>query len=135
MEYLTTETIIWLHEEVINVNELQGIATHKSIDAIVDRVINRINYGLINDVFDLAACYAVYIAVGYAFNDANKRTAFASMNTVLAINDIYLSYETEEAGNMIINAVLGNIDEQDISKWLRKKYNNAEINTKIINNT
>jgi len=88
MDKLTVEAIRLIHDNVINPNELQGQAPDKSIEAIIDRVINRINYGLIIDIFDIAACYASYIAQGHAFNDANKRTAFATMDTILAINKV-----------------------------------------------
>ena len=123
MQKLTFEAIILIHDNVIKPNELQGQAPHKSIEAITGRVINRINYALINDIFDLSACYASYIAQGHVFNDANKRTVFASMDTVLAINGILLEYDTEEAGNMIIKIVLNQIDEKYIAEWLRKLNN------------
>src|SRR5687767_1092298 len=123
MEYLTAEHIKAIHDDVINDNELQGEAPQKSIEAIIDRIVNRMNYGLINDIFDLAACYGAYIAIGHAFNDANKRTAFAAMNIILARTNVTLSYntyETEEAGDMIIKIVLKYIDEKDLANWLRK---------------
>jgi len=40
---------------------------------------------MIKDVYELAACYATYIAIGYTFNDANKRTAFAAMDICLTL--------------------------------------------------
>jgi death-on-curing family protein len=36
---------------------------------------NRILYAELDDIFDIAAMYAVAIARGHVFNDANKRTA------------------------------------------------------------
>lgn len=123
MQYLTAKQVVAIHNQVINPHELQGEASHKSIEAVVARVENRLTYGLIADVFDLAACYAACIAVGHAFNDANKRTAFAAMDTVLALNNIDLSYEIQEAGNMICQLVLGRVDECDLAEWLRGVYN------------
>ncbi|MBT5827045.1 MAG: type II toxin-antitoxin system death-on-curing family toxin [Gammaproteobacteria bacterium] len=119
MKYLSSSQIIALHEQVISPNELQGMAGDKSIDAIISRINNRITYGLIEDVFELAACYACYISVGHAFNDANKRTAFSAMDICLAINGIELEFEPVEAGNIIIKAAQNIIDENELAQWLR----------------
>ncbi len=118
MKYLTAQQITRIHDSVIHPHELQGEAPDKSIIAAIGRVENRLAYGLINDVFALAACYV--IAVAHAFNDANKRTAFAAMDTVLALNGVELTFPSEvEAGDMIRKIVLGEIDEGDLADWLR----------------
>jgi death-on-curing protein len=57
--------------------------------------------------------------VGHAFHDANKRTAFACMDTCLALNGIELRYETLEAGDLIIRAAQGIVDEMELATWLR----------------
>ena len=82
MRLLSAVDIIYIHDTVIHPHELQGQAPDKSVEAVITRVLNRFEYGLIPDVFALAACYAAFIAVAHAFNDANKRTAFATMDTV-----------------------------------------------------
>lgn len=119
MIFLSVEEVIEIHEAVIEPNELQGMAANKSIHAIIARIDNRISYGLIRDEFELAACYACYIAVGHAFHDANKRTAFAAMDTCLALNDITLSYEAKDIGDTIIKAAQGIVDEMELAEWLR----------------
>ncbi|WP_218943450.1 type II toxin-antitoxin system death-on-curing family toxin [Exilibacterium tricleocarpae] len=119
MRYLTAADVIDIHEEVINPHELQGLAKDKSIEAVVARIENRICYGMVADVFELAACYGTYIAVGHVFNDANKRTAFASMDTCLYLNNIELTYETIEAGDMIRRVAQGRLEESALANWLR----------------
>ena len=119
MKFLTAQTVVVIHDSVISPNELPGVAPHRSIEAVIARVENRMAYGLIGDVFDLAACYAAYIAVAHAFNDANKRTAFAAMDTLLALNGIELSYNAKEAGDMAVKVALGQADEADLAEWLR----------------
>ena len=120
MKLLSAEHVIHIHQTVIKANELQGQAPDKSIEAVIERVLNRLHYGQIADVFELAACYATFIAVAHAFNDANKRTAFATMDTLLALNDIELDYgNTAQAGDKIVQIVLGKITEQDLATWLR----------------
>lgn len=118
--FLSPEQVISIHEQVIHPNELQGQARDKSIEAIITRIDNRITYGMIQDVFELAACYACYIAVGHAFHDANKRTAFAAMDVCLVLNGIELGYNTEETGEIIIRAARGIVDEKELADWLRR---------------
>ena len=120
MQTLSSADVIAIHDSIIGDHELQGIAQHKSIDAILARVNTRMAYGMINDIYELAACYACYIAVGHAFNDANKRTAFACMHTCFILNGIKLPFDQKIAGDMMIRAAQKQLDETDIAQWLRE---------------
>lgn len=108
-----------MHEQVVGPDELQGIALNKSIESVLARVENRVAYEMIEDVFELAACYACCIAVGHAFNDGNKRTAFKAMDTCLTVNGIELDFDTVEAGEMMIKVAQGIVDEKELAEWLR----------------
>lgn len=119
MKYLSAADVFYIHEQVIAPNELQGVASNKSIEAIIARIDNRIAFGMIADEFELAACYACYIAVGHAFNEANKRTAFATMDVCLVINGIQLDINTSDAGDMMVKAAQSIVDEQELAAWLR----------------
>lgn len=121
MKFLTVQLIIQIHEKVIESHELQGFAGNKSIESVISRINNRITFGLIEDVFALAACYASFISVGNLFNDANKRTAFMAMDICLLLNGIKLTYETEIVGQLIVKLSQGEIDEMDLAKWLRNQ--------------
>ena len=68
---------------------------------------------------ELAAIYAVIIAVGHVFNDANKRTAFMAMDTCLRRNDVVLEYDMETMGHMIVEVVQGLVDETELARYLR----------------
>ena len=113
--------MIEIHDLVIGENELQGMAGDKSLDALLARIENRMSFGMINDEFDLAACYACFLAVGHVFNDANKRTAFACMDICLSLNDVELNYDNIEVGDLIISAARGIVDEVELGAWLRTK--------------
>ncbi len=113
--------MVEIHDLVISKNELQGMAGNKSLDAVLARIENRMSFGMINDVFDLAACYACFLAVGHVFNDANKRTAFACMDVCLSLNEVELNYEPEEVGSLIIQAAQSVVDEMELSTWLRSQ--------------
>ncbi len=113
--------MIEIHDLVIGENELQGMAGDKSLDALLAQIENRMSFGMINDEFDLAACYACFLAVGHVFNDANKRTAFACMDVCLSLNDIKLNYDHREVGDLIISATRRIVDEIELGTWLRAK--------------
>ncbi|MBV1883128.1 MAG: type II toxin-antitoxin system death-on-curing family toxin [Pseudomonadales bacterium] len=113
MFFLKVDDVIQIHDDVIRSDELQGLAGGKSIEAVIGRIDNRISYGLIADVFELAACYV--------FNDANKRTAFVAMDICHALNGLELEYETIEAGDKIRKVAQNSIDEVELAEWLRSK--------------
>ena len=108
-----------IHDEVLNPGELPGRAADRPLESALARVENRLAYGLIADVFDLAAAYAVAIARGHCFHDGNKRTAFRTMQTCL---DLYGFVEPEgidSTGDIIIRVARGDMDEGDLADWLR----------------
>jgi death-on-curing protein len=110
-----------IHEQIIAANELQGRSSGKSLDSTVARVHNRLAYGLIEDVFDLAAAYAAAISQGHCFLDANKRTAFQVMDIVLDLNGVQLEWHTEDIGDRIIELAQSRLEEVDFADWLRTR--------------
>ncbi len=118
---LSAELVEAIHDNVLNPGELQGMAGDKSLDGALARVDNRLIYGMVTDVFDLAAAYGVAVATGHVFNDANKRTAYRSLLACLDLNGITLSHDTVEAGDIIREVAQGRMDEDDLAAWLRKK--------------
>lgn len=120
-QLLTPELVEALHDAILNPGELPGRARDKSLEAALARVDNRLAYGMINDVFDLAAAYAVAVARGHCFNDGNKRTAHQSMDTCLDLNGIQIDWNTIEVGQTIIRCAQGLMEDGDLADWLRVK--------------
>jgi death-on-curing protein len=118
---LSADTVIAIHDAVLNPSQIPGLAKDKSLDGALGRVDNRLVYGMINDVFDLAAAYATAISRRHCFNDGNKRTAHQSMDVCLDLRGIEITWDTEEAGNQIIALAQGVIHEDDLAEWLRVK--------------
>lgn len=116
---LSEAEVIHIHDLVLNDGELTGLAKDKSLAVALSRVDFRLSYGLINDAYDLAAAYAVVIATGHTFNDANKRTAYGAMDLCLFLNGIELNVDKETVGKLIIRVAQGQIDEMELAKWLR----------------
>ena len=119
MQLLSPELVEAIHDAILNPGEIAGRARDKSLEAALARVDNRLAYGMIADVFDLAAAYAMAIARGHCFNDGNKRTAYRTMHVCLDMNGITVPWETEEIGQIIIRCARGLMVDGDLADWLR----------------
>ena len=117
---LSIDHIIAIHDEVLEPNELQGMAGDKSLEGALSRVDNRVKYGLIEDIYSLAASYATAISQAHCFNDGNKRTAFQVMDLILALNGIHAIWDVEEVGQKIVLLSQSKLDETDLAQWLRR---------------
>ena len=118
---LTEDLVEAIHDRVLNPGELPGRVRDKSLDGALARVENRMAYGMIEDVFDLAAMYAVAIATGHCFNDGNKRTAYQALVACLQLNGVALVFPPEEVGPMIVAVAQGLVDEAGLAGWLRAR--------------
>ena len=118
---LTAELVEAIHDEVLNPGELPGLALDKSLESALARIDNRLAYGLVGDVYDLAALYAMAIAQGHCFNDANKRTAHQCMDAVLDLNGVQIPWAVDEVGPKIIALAQGQIDDGTLADWLRDR--------------
>ena len=117
---LTGEHVIAIHDEVLEPNELQGMAGDKSLEGALSRVDNRLKYGLIEDIYSLAASYATAISQAHCFNDGNKRTAFQVMDIILDLNGVNTIWDVEEVGQKIVLLSQSKLDEADLAQWLRR---------------
>ena len=117
---LSVNHIIAIHDEVLEPNELQGMAGDKSLEGALSRVENRLNYGLIEDIYSLAASYAAAVSQAHCFNDGNKRAAFQVMDLILDLNGINAIWDVEEVGQKIVLLSQSKLDETDLAQWLRR---------------
>lgn len=125
MKRLNVELVELIHSEVLYDGEMPGRAIDKSLEGALARVETRLAYGFIDDVYALAACYAAVISQGHCFNDANKRTGFVAMDTVLHINGVEILWNTEDVGNKIIALAQSHHDEGLFAEWLRRLHTSS----------
>lgn len=118
---LNVEQVHHIHDHIIGKHELQGLAKDKSLDAVLERAHNRLQYGFIGDVFDLASCYATFIAKGHCFNDANKRTAAAALYFILESNGTHIEFTDLSLGRLIVDVATDQITEVELAAWLRSQ--------------
>ena len=118
---LTIDDVVAIHDYVLDDHELQGLAAGKFLDGALGRVENRLDYGLITDVFDLGASYAAAISRAHCFNDGNKRTAFQVMDVVLDLNGVQMAWDTEVIGQKMVLLAQSKLDDAGFADWLRQQ--------------
>lgn len=118
---IDVENVILIHDAVIGDKELQGLAKDKSLEATLGRVHNRLQYGFISDVFDLAACYAAFLTKAHCFNDANKRTAASVLFFILNANKVEIEFPGFDLGDWIIDIASDKKSEIELAQWLRSQ--------------
>ena len=124
---LTVDDVIAVHDYVLSDHESQGLAGGKYLDGALNRVENRLNYGLIEDVFDLGAAYAAAISQAHCFNDGNKRTAFQVMDVVLDLNGVQMAWDTEVIGQKIVLLAQSKLDDATFADWLRDEASRSAV--------
>ena len=117
---LSVDHIIAIHDEVLELHELQGMARDKSLEGALSKVDNRLKYGLMEDIYSLAASYAVAVSQAHCFNDGNKRTAFQVMDLILDLNAINAIWGAEAVRQRIVLLPQSKLDEADLAQWLRR---------------
>ena len=96
------------------------MAGDKSLEGALSRVENRLNYGLMDDIYSLAASYVTAISQAHCFKDATKRTAFQVMDLILDLNGINVTWDVEAVGQKIVLLSQSKLDEVDLAQWLRR---------------
>jgi death-on-curing protein len=112
---INAKKVIEFHDYIIV--EEGGLPGNHGIDAIegaLARVVNRIQYEGMEDIYEIAAMYAVAIARGHVFNDANKRTALVAALTFLETEGIVIDrdYQLEE---IMVDVARGEICFQELA--------------------
>jgi death-on-curing protein len=66
----------------------------------------------------LAAAYAFGVARNHPFTDGNKRTAWVLARLFLALNDVRIAFEPEDAIEMVLLLAAGKLAEDEVTAWL-----------------
>jgi len=120
IHFLSGKEIILIHDRMItSYGGLEGYTDSGRIESMVARILNRYVYEGENDIYVLAAAYLLAIARGHCFNDANKRTAFASAALFLRRNGIYLRFSSNHE-ELTVAAAQGDFDVWRIAEVLKQ---------------
>jgi death on curing protein len=122
---------IWLDARDANAVHDRQLAEHGGgmglrdaglLESALARPINRWNYGE-DDPAELAAAYAFGVARNHPFIDGNKRTAWVLARLFLAVNGHKISFNAEEAIQMMLALAAGELEEDVVSVWFRERLN------------
>jgi death-on-curing protein len=114
-EYLITFDagfVVAVHDELLRTEPgLPGMAGGgtEALESALHRVADRSYYDGLDDIFGIAAMYAIAIARGHLFNDANKRTALVVALTYLQLQEITVR-RNPELEEIMVQVAQGSID-------------------------
>jgi len=101
-----------------------GVRDAGALDSAMMRPRNLATFGE-PDAAALAAAYAFGIARNHPFVDGNKRTAAVMMETFLVLNGRALIASDAELVVAILALAAGDLDEDELSDWLRERLGGA----------
>ncbi|WP_036024972.1 type II toxin-antitoxin system death-on-curing family toxin [Leptospira noguchii] len=122
----------WLNQKIvltIHLDQLkqhggsQGIRDQGLLESALDRPKNKWSYRPSPNIFDLAASLCIGIAKNHPFIDGNKRVAFMATYVFLGINGYIIEVSEEEVVSIMLKVASGNINETNLSIWLKNNSN------------
>lgn len=96
----------------------KGAPDKAKLEGALARIDNAISYEGLDDVFEIAAKYALAIAQAHALSDANKRTGLMVALEYLSLNDYEVNVERELMADAMVDLVLGTLSEKQFADLL-----------------
>lgn len=109
------------HDQLQTYGGRYGVRDENLLESALARPRQKRTYEDHTDVFDLAASYAFGIAKNHPFADGNKRTAFAVMTVVLAVNGVPLRATEPDAILTMLGVAVGELGEPELAAWCRQR--------------
>ncbi|TMA81746.1 MAG: type II toxin-antitoxin system death-on-curing family toxin [Deltaproteobacteria bacterium] len=98
---------------------LAGLRDENALESALARPKNRWNYEVGVDIATLAAAYGWGLATGHPYRDGNKRVAFVTMATFVALNGYELEAPDEEVVQAMMSVAARHRSEHDLADWVR----------------
>ena len=121
-EFLKPDVVLFVHDQALReYGGVQGLKDEGLLHSALGRPVNKLAYAEPGslDLFDLAAAYAYGLASNHAFNDANKRTAWACCVLFLKVNGVELDAPAAVVVERMPLLAKGRLDETGFAAWLR----------------
>ena len=121
-EFLEADAVLFMHDHSIReFGGHQGVRDENLFARAPSRPQQKYHYAgdPPPDLFDLASAYAFGIARNHAFNDANKRTAWAACLLFLRVNGVRIKPPASESVPRMVALARGGITEEAFAAWLR----------------
>ena len=100
---LSVEQIVRIHDDLMQRYGGTRLPGHRGEDEGVAACVGAVLNSYYDDIFDLAAAYAVYIVMGHVFGDGNKRTASATALTFLMMNGVEIATRPKELLDLMLD--------------------------------
>ena len=97
-----------------------GVRDASAIESALMRPVNLSLYAE-PEAADLAASYAYGLAKNHGFVDGNKRTAWVVARVFLAENGHGLTFDVDEAVQVMEQVAASEISETELAHWLRER--------------
>lgn len=108
------------HELLTQHGGLQGVRDENALELALARPRDKWAYEPDADLPTLAAAYGFGLARNHAFNDGNKRIAFAAMYTFLGLNGLEIEAPEPAVVHVMIDVASGTCSEVQLAVWLRE---------------
>lgn len=121
VEFLDFDVGLMLHDAAIAAyGGNPGLRDQGLFESAMLRARNRCFYAdQYPDLYDLAAAYASGLVRNHAFNDGNKRTAWAVAITFLNLNGVEIKVSRPDALAAVIGLATNALEEEGFAAWLR----------------
>ncbi|CVK19217.1 hypothetical protein SPSPH_043040 [Sporomusa sphaeroides DSM 2875] len=121
MRGLSVSDIIILHQKVIDkTGGSHGIRDIGLIESAVSRAYATFGGNdLYETVEEKIAATAYSLVSNHGFVDGNKRIGIAAMLLLLQLNGYKLQYSQQELIDLGLGLAAGNLDENDIQRWIK----------------
>ncbi|MEH2239252.1 type II toxin-antitoxin system death-on-curing family toxin [Nostoc sp.] len=125
-KFLAKEDVIRIHDELVSESgESLNILNEGLLDSALYSP--QATFGgeyLYATIYEQASAYLFHIACNHAFEQGNKRTAFATMVTFLNVNDYHIEITEEEAEKLIVQVVTHEISKEKLPAILKNYMTN-----------
>ncbi|MEI1376047.1 type II toxin-antitoxin system death-on-curing family toxin [Nostoc sp. UHCC 0926] len=124
--FLAKEDVIRIHDELVS-------ETGESLNILNEGLLDSALYSpqatfggeyLHPTIYEQASAYLFHIACNHAFEQGNKRTAFATMVTFLNVNDYDIEITEEEAEKLMVQVVTHEISKKELPAILKNYMTN-----------
>ncbi|MBR3482056.1 MAG: type II toxin-antitoxin system death-on-curing family toxin [Neisseriaceae bacterium] len=114
------ENVLSIHEQILSTEKgLKGSVDLGKLDSALNRIDNWQTYENTDNIFDIAALYAVAIAKAHAFSDGNKRTAMVTMLSYLKTQGVIIK-ENIGLDDIMVLVADSKISIDELSVFLQK---------------
>jgi death-on-curing protein len=128
--WIPKPVILAMHDELLREHGgLDGTINEGALESTLARPQNLVAYKnpAPPTIFDLAASYGFGFARNHCFADGNKRVALVSIDVFLQLNGFELVVEEMEAVELIKLLAAGEINEEQLSKWIQRNSREFKI--------